>query len=181
MSTIYTKEYFIAKFEAIPEERWLENAFSDAEMKRRCALGFCGDDGWWRGSHEWPVVDAKPERHGILFAMAFDGDFPLFRLLSSRWIERDDAWALACHERQYHMTRQCVFGCVDGTFEVMDPDYPNGQQHAALIARLSPEVALEVYTALKDAHDFAGVSRGDAAAMIHMRTQQAMDALDGIT
>lgn len=50
---------------------------------------------------------------------------------------------------------------------------------AQLIARLSPEVALQVYEALKDAHDFAGTCRGDAAAMIYMRTQQAMDALNG--
>lgn len=59
MSTIYTKEYFIAKFEAIPDERWIENAFADDTMKCRCALGHCGDDGWWRGSRVFDEVDKE--------------------------------------------------------------------------------------------------------------------------
>lgn len=61
------------------------------------------------------------------------------------------------------------------------PNLAQTEANAALIARLSPEVALQVYEALEDAHDFAGTVHGDLAAMIHMRTAQAMDALDGTT
>jgi len=40
MSTQYTREYFIAKFEAIPEEKWLAGTFKDGDCC--CALGHCG-------------------------------------------------------------------------------------------------------------------------------------------
>lgn len=42
MSTNYDKAYFIAKFEAIPEELWCTHAFVDEEG-RHCAMGHCGD------------------------------------------------------------------------------------------------------------------------------------------
>lgn len=37
----YTVEYFIKKFEAIPEERWTTGTFLSYEEERRCALGHC--------------------------------------------------------------------------------------------------------------------------------------------
>lgn len=37
----FTKEYFIAKFEAIPEELWTTGDFVD-EKNRMCAFGHCG-------------------------------------------------------------------------------------------------------------------------------------------
>jgi hypothetical protein len=40
MSTQYTREYFIAKFEAIPEEKWTTDTYRDA-AGRCCALGHC--------------------------------------------------------------------------------------------------------------------------------------------
>lgn len=40
---MYNIDYFIAKFEAIPEEKWTVNTFSGEEGKR-CALGHCGED-----------------------------------------------------------------------------------------------------------------------------------------
>lgn len=41
MKTIYDKAYFIAKFEAIPEEKWCV-AYLDAGDGVHCALGHCG-------------------------------------------------------------------------------------------------------------------------------------------
>ena len=41
MKTKYTLDYFIAKFEAIPRNKWCTGAFDD-ELNRRCALGHCG-------------------------------------------------------------------------------------------------------------------------------------------
>ncbi len=38
---IYDKEYFIKKFEAIPEEEWCVGGFSDG-LGAFCALGHCG-------------------------------------------------------------------------------------------------------------------------------------------
>jgi hypothetical protein len=37
----YDVDYFIAKFEAIPEERWCEGTYDDL-TGRHCALGHCG-------------------------------------------------------------------------------------------------------------------------------------------
>lgn len=42
MSTTYDKAYFIAKFEAIPEDKWCVNTFTDGDG-RCCAQGHCGD------------------------------------------------------------------------------------------------------------------------------------------
>lgn len=39
----YTKEYFIEKFEAIPDELWIEIELSDDENPNcHCVLGHCG-------------------------------------------------------------------------------------------------------------------------------------------
>jgi hypothetical protein len=40
MTPPYTVDYFIQKFEAIPEEMWTTRGFVDGESK--CALGHCG-------------------------------------------------------------------------------------------------------------------------------------------
>jgi hypothetical protein len=40
MSTQYTRDYFIAKFEAIPEELWTTGEFKEGE--KCCAFGHCG-------------------------------------------------------------------------------------------------------------------------------------------
>ncbi|WP_285011232.1 hypothetical protein [Pedobacter faecalis] len=37
----YTLDYFIEKFEAIPEDKWTTNEFAD-EQGRCCAFGHCG-------------------------------------------------------------------------------------------------------------------------------------------
>lgn len=37
----YDVDYFIRKFEAIPEEKWCVGAYEDG-MGRRCAYGHCG-------------------------------------------------------------------------------------------------------------------------------------------
>lgn len=44
MSTKHTKEYFIEKFRAIPEDRWTTHAFSK-DAGQCCAAGHCGDRG----------------------------------------------------------------------------------------------------------------------------------------
>lgn len=36
----YDVDYFIAKFEAIPEEKWCKYCYTDGD--RHCALGHCG-------------------------------------------------------------------------------------------------------------------------------------------
>lgn len=41
MKTEYTIQYFIEKFEAIPEERWTTGTFKD-DLGRCCVLGHCG-------------------------------------------------------------------------------------------------------------------------------------------
>lgn len=40
METKYTKEYFIAKFEAIPDELWIRGNIG--EGTKHCAIGHCG-------------------------------------------------------------------------------------------------------------------------------------------
>lgn len=35
-------EYFIAKFEAIPEDKWLKGRFVSKHGECKCALGYCG-------------------------------------------------------------------------------------------------------------------------------------------
>lgn len=37
----YTVDYFINKFEAIPEEEWMTQRYND-DLGRRCAYGHCG-------------------------------------------------------------------------------------------------------------------------------------------
>lgn len=39
---IYDVDYFIKKFEAIPEEKWTVKKYVD-KTHRRCAIGHCGD------------------------------------------------------------------------------------------------------------------------------------------
>lgn len=41
MKEIYNVDYFIRKFEAIPEERWITGAFVDPSGNC-CAFGHCG-------------------------------------------------------------------------------------------------------------------------------------------
>lgn len=40
---LYSREYFIAKFEAIPEEFWACDGYEN-EFGGKCALGFCGEE-----------------------------------------------------------------------------------------------------------------------------------------
>lgn len=42
--TIYDVDYFISKFEKIPEEKWIIKVFNSPDG-RRCAYGHCGVDG----------------------------------------------------------------------------------------------------------------------------------------
>lgn len=59
MSTKFTTEYFIAKFEAIPDEKWaVGRFFLEENPECRCALGHCGYNvppsfrkGSWREAH----------------------------------------------------------------------------------------------------------------------------------
>lgn len=41
METTFTVDYFINKFQAIPEEQWTTEKFSN-DLGQHCALGFCG-------------------------------------------------------------------------------------------------------------------------------------------
>lgn len=42
MQKIYDADYFIKKFESIPEEKWNDFVQYDEETKTRCAFGHCG-------------------------------------------------------------------------------------------------------------------------------------------
>ncbi len=42
--TTYNKAYFIAKFEAIPDERWCEGTLRGYKADDHCALGHCTHD-----------------------------------------------------------------------------------------------------------------------------------------
>jgi hypothetical protein len=43
--SMYTVDYFLNKFSAIPEDRWYIGDFSNEDKNKFCALGLCGCDG----------------------------------------------------------------------------------------------------------------------------------------
>jgi len=53
--TIYDVDYFIQKFEAIPEEKWTAGMYYNSETEACCVLGHCGDriEVNGGGSREW--------------------------------------------------------------------------------------------------------------------------------
>lgn len=51
MSTAYTVDYFIEKFEKIPDEKWLIGEFGDGAGSH-CALGHCGMGKDWAYTNE---------------------------------------------------------------------------------------------------------------------------------
>lgn len=57
----YDKAYFIAKFEAIPEEQWAEGDYEVSN--KRCALGHCGA----------PTTTAEADALVRLFKPGFEG------------------------------------------------------------------------------------------------------------
>lgn len=43
MTTPYTRDYFLAKFQAIPEDKWLTGSYGSCNPGASgCALGLCG-------------------------------------------------------------------------------------------------------------------------------------------
>ena len=50
--TKYTVDYFLDKFEKIPEELWGIGKCFDIETKKRCAIGLCGIDFIYLGGNE---------------------------------------------------------------------------------------------------------------------------------
>jgi hypothetical protein len=59
--TTYTRDYFIAKFEAIPEDKWCTDSYEF--QGRHCALGHCG----LNGGNDTPA--ATPEEAGVLLEL----------------------------------------------------------------------------------------------------------------
>lgn len=56
----YDAEYFIEKFEAIPEEKWRSDGFyGSSDSETFCAMGHCGvrDDGEWPGGDADALID----------------------------------------------------------------------------------------------------------------------------
>jgi len=45
--TQYTLEYFIEKFDKIPDEEWCVDRFESLDHTKKCALGHCGMDSDW--------------------------------------------------------------------------------------------------------------------------------------
>jgi hypothetical protein len=64
-ATEYTVDYFIAKFKAIPEEKWCVEAYKD-DSGRCCALGHCM-------AEDTPEVEASFESIYGLFTRIFAG------------------------------------------------------------------------------------------------------------
>lgn len=69
---MFTKEYFIQKFEAIPEERWITRRFVDAEG-RCCAYGHCGINTVIRQTAEAKSLSDLFSRSGIPVLVVNDG------------------------------------------------------------------------------------------------------------
>lgn len=69
----YNADYFIAKFEAIPDEFWyVGNYCSKEDSDRRCALGHCGEiDG--TPTLETRALDCIAEKFPISVARVNDG------------------------------------------------------------------------------------------------------------
>lgn len=58
----YDVDYFIRKFEAIPEEKWLQkNMFFDRDLGKGCAIGWCG---FFKPTGEF--VDRTPESKALI-------------------------------------------------------------------------------------------------------------------
>ena len=77
----YTVDYFIRKFEAIPDDRWTTEKYIDHD-DRRCAIGHCGvsEDGNFVGA-ETPESCAlraifKLHLGNLCVASVNDGDCP---------------------------------------------------------------------------------------------------------
>lgn len=82
---MYNTRYFINKFEAIPEERWIIKLQADG-AGRHCALGFCN-----------PKVDLVMGRHFKSYIGAFPGEYEsistIFEKISPSG--RDGSWTVA--------------------------------------------------------------------------------------
>jgi hypothetical protein len=70
----YNVDYFIKKFEAIPEERWFKGSFHSPDLKQSCALGHCVNN-----DEEFEALHALT-RHGegSEVALINDGKHPLY-------------------------------------------------------------------------------------------------------
>jgi len=55
MSEEYTVDYFIKKFEAIPEENWISGRYLSTDGY--CALGHCGERRWGFTPESLALVD----------------------------------------------------------------------------------------------------------------------------
>lgn len=75
---VYDAAYFIAKFEAIPEEKWTTGNYSDYSGDCLCALGHCGET----ARRETPEANAlrKLARESRACPAAInDGEHPLYK------------------------------------------------------------------------------------------------------
>lgn len=48
---MYTVDYFIKKFESIPEWKWNSNVQYEEHDNTRCAFGHCAPSGQWISSY----------------------------------------------------------------------------------------------------------------------------------
>lgn len=69
--TVFDVDYFLRKFEAIPEDKWCVDTFQD-ENGRCCAQGFCGFNTWnavvlW----DWAKYNKKVNHEGVELVRLF--------------------------------------------------------------------------------------------------------------
>lgn len=94
---MYTVDYFLQKFEAIPEEEWTVRKFK-RPGGRKCALGHCGMDNNWEHTAEsaalstifrnrWngkvTVVDVNDNNSEFMRSLGINGGTPKQRILQA--------------------------------------------------------------------------------------------------
>ena len=73
----YDVDYFINKFSAIPEEKWVINNAHSKDGKKHCAYGHCGANG--AAELEGQALAAIAEKNDIQIADINDGDDPKYQ------------------------------------------------------------------------------------------------------
>lgn len=55
--TTFNAEYFLSKFEAIPEEMWIIKDFTNVDCTKHCAVGHCAN---WKNGVGTSTSETKP-------------------------------------------------------------------------------------------------------------------------
>ena len=78
MQTQYTVDYFIKKFEAIPEDKWTTRTY--CLYDKRCAMGHCGVSTYKNDGKEADALRRIVVIHfGTTVSLINDGDIPAYQ------------------------------------------------------------------------------------------------------